>query len=91
MPLKYDHLEESEETATLYRHHKASQALSTLTNRFQNSSSSTSSPKVTVLLLYLDKFANKAMKTRQASTQLSRPDKLKHLAIEDKENIARVC
>ena len=91
MDLNYDHLEESEQTATLYRDRKASQALSSLTNRFQDSSSSTSRPKVTVPPLNLNKLADKAMRTRQASTQLSRPDKLKHLAIEDKENTARVC
>ena len=91
MALEYDHLEESEETASLQRHQQASRALSSLTNRFQDGNSPTSHSKVIVPPLNFDKLADKAMQTRQASAQLSRPHKLNHLAIEDKENNARIC
>ena len=88
MALEYDHLEESEETASFQQ---ASKALSSLTNRFQDGSSPTSHSKVIVPPLNLDKLADKAMQTRQASAQLSRPHKQNHLAIEDKENSAKIC
>lgn len=92
MALEYDHLlDDSEETAALRGQHKTSEILSSWNNRLQDSSSSPSVPKVRVPPLCLDKLADKAMQTRQASAQLSRPHKLEHLAIEEKENNVRVC
>lgn len=89
MALDYDHLDESEERAALQSHHRASDVLSNLTNRIQDSSSPASPPHTgAVPPLNLDQLADRAMQTREASAELSRLHKSEHLAIEDTENNA---
>lgn len=91
MALEYDHLLcDSEETASLRGQHQTSEVLSSWNNRLHNSSSSPSIPRMTVPPLSLDELADRAMQTRLASAQLSRPHKLEHVAIQDKENYASV-
>lgn len=91
MALGYDHLDESEEMAALQSHHRASDVLSNLTNRIQDSSSSSTPPHTSAVPpLNLDQLADRAMQTREASAELSRIHKHDHLAIEDNENNATV-
>lgn len=75
--LDYDELEEGQELSKLQIHYRASKVLAEISNREADSSSPASS-KVSKSIppLNLSKLAEKGVRVRQASAQLSRPNKL---------------
>ena len=82
MAFEYDELNEADELANLQYHQQASNALAELNNRGQSSHQGTLPP------MNLDQLADRAMSTRLASAQLSKPHKLEQL--EGQENQARI-
>lgn len=72
--LDYDELEDGEEMFKLQQNYKASKALANISNRDGNNDSLTAKTRVSPL--DLSKMAEKGVQIRQASAQLSRPNKL---------------